>query len=99
MVSEDPSDVTSILLFTTFSLVASAVVALVDSVERSVVKTPSALVALVTSLFKLVLMVASPLVRSVISVARFVVKTPSALVALVTSAFSAVELPVAAAST
>ena len=71
--SEDPSDVTSILLFTTSSLV--------------VVNRFSAVVALVTSLFTLAVIVASPLVRSVVSVLRLVVKTPSALVALVTSLF------------
>ena len=44
-------------------------------------------VALVVSLFKLVVKVASPLVRSVTSVLRFVVKVFSALVALVVSLF------------
>ena len=55
-------------------------------IGRLVVKTPSAFVALVTSLFKLEVIVASPLVRSVVSVLRLVVKTLSAVVALVTSA-------------
>ncbi len=49
----------------------------------------SAFVALVVSLFKLVVAVASDAVRVVDAVAIVVVKTPSALVALVTSDVSA----------
>ena len=83
--SEFEARVPSILLLATSSLV--------------VVNRFSAVVALVTSLFKLEVIIASPLVRSVASVLRLLVKTPSALVALLTSAVSAVEFPVAAAST
>ena len=89
----------SVLLLTTSSLVASAVVALMISAFKFEVIVASLATRLVVSVARFVVSMLSASSLFVFSVTRFVVKIFSELVALVTSAFNADELPVEAAST
>ena len=83
----------------TSSLVASAAVALVTSAAKLFEITPSALVARITSVFKLVVNVASAAALVEASAERFAAIAFSALVARTTSAASALEPAVKFVST
>ena len=84
--SEFDVKVPSVLLFAAFSLVASAAVALVTSVDKLAAMVFSDPVALVTSDAKLVVKVVSAPVALVTSVARSDVKVASAAALVAASA-------------